>query len=259
MKRSITRIAAGVLVLVMSSYSFGQQTLTINPQSLDIVDMPNAATVEQGVYGIGLRVYPNGGVLSNFTMGILNRFSGRIYYGGENLIGAGDINWNPHVGIAFKVRIIDETLIIPGIAAGINTQGYGGYHEADDRYLIKSRGLFVVASRNYTTGIGDVSVHGGVNVSLERHDDDKDLNFFAGITKDIKSFSELMIEYDAAVNDNESTSLGKGNGYLNAGIRFFISEKFILAFHFKDLLENTNNTAGFAREIRLEFRDIVRY
>jgi len=246
------------LSLLWSIQSTAQEVIPADIISIDMVDLPNASTFQKGFYGIGLRTYPNGGVLSGFTVGILDRMYARVYYGGENLIGNGSVNWNPQVGLELRIRVIEETLVTPAIAIGINTQGYGAYNEIWDRYLIKSRGLYAVASRNYSTRLGDLSIHGGVNFSFEQDDEDKDMNFFVAVNKSVRSFSEIVLEYDSAVNDNEEISFGDGSGYLNAGLRFFISNNFSLAFYFKDLLENTKNTDGFGREICLEYRRAFR-
>ncbi|MFC1477654.1 hypothetical protein ACFL6L_04210 [candidate division KSB1 bacterium] len=244
-----------IALFLFTAVVTSQEQPAAQRMSLDLVDMPNAVTLPQGVYAIGLRMYPNGGVLTDFSIGILDRLYGRIFYGGENLIGTGTVNWDPRVGIDFRVRAIDETLFVPAVAVGVNTQGFGGFQDNINRYLIKSRGIYAVASRNYATTLGDVSIHGGVNYSLERDDDDKDLNFFTGINALIRNKTEIILEYDAAVNDNEETSFGTGNGYFNAGVRFFVSDRFFITAHFRDLFENTDNTKGFGREIRLEYRD----
>ncbi|MFC1556982.1 hypothetical protein ACFL6I_09915 [candidate division KSB1 bacterium] len=258
MKKYLFLYAFAVSFAIISSSAAAQISSTGSPLALDLIDLPTAATNARGEYGIGLRMYPQGGVLSDFSIGVIDRLVGRLYYGGENLIGTGKVNWNPQVGVDLKVRVIEETLGIPAIAIGVNIQGYGGFREAEDRYLIKSRGIYVVGSRNYATTIGDFSVHGGTNFSFEREDKDKDMNFFFGANISIRNVSELLLEFDSAVNDNETTSFGVGHGYLNAGIRFFISEKFNLTFHFKDMLENTDIINGFGREIRLEYRDTFR-
>jgi len=248
-----------ILVIGITQIAFAQEEQSTYSMALEIIDIPNAATLQQGQFGIGLRVYPNGGVLSDFTIGIFNRFFGRIYYGGEEVIGAGNVNWNPQIGVDFRLRILDETLLIPAIAIGVNSQGFGGYIENDNetegRYQIKSRGIYAVVSRNYSTVFADIGIHGGVNYSFERDDEDKDLNFFVGANIPIKNVTEILVEYDSAINDNETDSFGTGDGYLNLGFRFFISKKFRLSFHFKDFLDNTKNTTGVSREIRLEYRD----
>lgn len=243
-------------VVLMSNNASGRQenATVIETISLELIDLPVAGILNHGDYGIGIRNYPNGGVLGEFSIGVFNRLLGVLYYGGENLIGEGDVNWNPHVGMDIRLRIIEENFILPGIAVGINTQGFGGYVDITDRYTIKSKGIYVVSSRNYTTLIGDIGIHAGSNVSFERDDNDKDLNFFGGTNVSIKNRAEILLEYDLAINDNEELSQGSNNGYFNAGIRFFISNNFNMTFHFKNLFENTKSNSDFGREIRLEYR-----
>lgn len=221
----------------------------------EIIDIPVAGTLQQAQFGLGLRVYPNGGVLTDLSIGIIDRIFAVLYYGGENLIGEGDVNWNPRLGIDIRFRIVDENLVLPGIAVGINTQGFGGYLDKTDRYAIKSRGIYVVGSRNYTTIIGDLGIHIGANLTFERNDKDKDLNFFGGTNVGIKSFGELLLEYDLGINDNDELSIGSNKGYFNAGFRFFISDYFHLTFHLKNLFKNTQKGQDFGREIRIEYRN----
>ena len=245
-----------ILFAIFSSNAFARQDQDVQISAIprELIDLPVAGTLGHGEYGLGLRIYPNGGVLSDLSVGVFNRLHAVLYYGGENLIGQGDVNWNPRLGVDLRLRIIDESFLFPGIAVGVNTQGYGGYIKAADRYAVKSRGLYVVGSRNYTAIIGDVGIHIGANASMEREDEDKDLNFFAGMNIGIKKFGEVLIEYDAAINDNEDLSEGSDKGYFNAGFRFFVSNNFQLTFHFKDLFENAKGKS-YGREIRIEYRD----
>ena len=224
----------------------------------EIIDLPVAGTFQQGEYGIGLRIYPDVGALTDFSIGILERLFVVLYYGGGNLIGEGNVNWNPQLGVDFRFRIINEDALLPGIAVGINTQGYGGFIDEKDkpeRYAVKSRGMYVVGSRNYAAPLGDFAVHVGANLSLEREDKDKDLNLFAGTNMAIKSIGEVLVEYDSAINDNGEMSVGHNKGYLNIGIRFFVSNNFLVAFYFKNLFENTKDSKSFGREIRIEYRN----
>jgi hypothetical protein len=258
MLSTMSRYLGLLLVVILTSNSvYGQQenAAVVETASLELIDLPVAGILNHGDYGIGLRNYPNGGVLGEFSIGVFNRMLGILYYGGENLIGEGEVNWNPQVGFDIRLRIIDENLIFPGIAVGINTQGYGGFVDQTDRYTIKSKGFYVVSSRNYSAPMMDIGIHAGANISLERDDNDKDLNFFGGTNVSIKNRGELLLEYDFAINDNEELSQGSNNGYLNAGIRFFISRNFHLTFQFKNLLKNTVSNADFGRAIRIEYRN----
>ncbi|MCP4723829.1 MAG: YjbH domain-containing protein [bacterium] len=224
----------------------------------DLIDLPVSSVLLHGEYAMGLRIYPNGGVLSSFAVGMLDRIQATVYYGGENLIGEGDVNWNPRIGVDARVRVLEESALTPAISVGLSTQGYGGYVDSTNRYMRKSKGFYIVGSRNYFTLVGDLSVHGGINFSLEREDEDKDLSFFFGTSLALWTYGEAILEYDFAINDNEDFSIGKDSGYLNLGVRFYVSDHFKLSFHLTNLFENTKDDRGFGREIKIEFRDIFR-
>ncbi len=255
--KKVTFYAVIILCLFLVAPA-NSQTDTVAPGryiSGYLVDMPTSGIVPHANYEIGLRVYPNGGVLSNFAVGLFDKVTANLFYGGENLIGVGDVNWNPRFGLDVRVRVIDETLVTPAITLGVNSQGLGGYNDNINRYQRKSRGFYAVGSRNYTTLVGDMGVHGGVNFSLEDADDDKDLNFFIGTNISFRGIGEAMIEYDFAANDNEGMVFGKDKGFMNIGFRFFLSNNLNLSFHLTDTFENTNGSDGFGREIRIEFRE----
>ena len=64
----------------------------------------------------------------------------------------------------------------------------------------------------------------------------------------------LVGEYDFAFNDNQSEIFGKGNGYLNLGIRWTLGEGFTFGFDLRDLLNNKKfNPSTADRSIRIEF------
>ncbi len=249
------KIALITLILMNAAYAQEGESEERAVLPREVIDLPVAGTMSHGDFGLGLRVYPNGGVLSDFSVGLFERFLAVIYYGGENLIGEGSVNWNPQIGVDVRLRIIDENLLLPGIAVGVSTQGYGGYFDQTDRYSIKSRGLYIVGSRNYIGPLGNFGVHVGANISFERDDDDKDLNLFAAANIATKTVGEVLLEYDLGLNDNEDLSIGSNKGYFNIGYRFFVSPNFNLSFYFKNLFENTKNNKNFGREIRIEYRN----
>jgi hypothetical protein len=104
--------------------------------------------------------------------------------------------------------------------------------------------------------LGTIGVHGGVNYSFETGDGDKDLNLFFGFDKSINPELLLVGEYDFALNDNDSRSLGAGNGYLNVGIKWIFAGKMNIDFLLKNLLENKNNHPHMSREIRISYVEI---
>ncbi|MCG8603502.1 hypothetical protein MJD09_00680 [bacterium] len=216
-----------------------------------LVDMPTAGTIERGSFEVELRMFGNGGLLSNVSVGITPRFMIGLAYGGENIIGAGGVNWNPTPGIIGAIRMIDETFGVPAIAIGFTSQGYGPYFDGVDRYEYKSRGLYAVASKNYSL-FHNLGLHGGINRSFETNDNDEGINLFFGIDLSFNREFRFMIEYDLARNDNENDArFGSGEGYLNAGVQWSISDRLFLQFHMRDI--NRNGTSDVNREFKIGY------
>jgi hypothetical protein len=148
------------------------------------------------------------------------------------------------------------------VAIGIDTQGTGFYDEALERYQFKSRGVFVVVSKNYAW-LGDLAAHGGVSRSLEDRDDGNP-TFYGGLDKSLGRWASLLVEYDAALNDDADDGVyGEGKGYLNAALRFALVPQVEVRLVARDLLRNTegNDTQsdlvadeGVGREVDFSYR-----
>ncbi len=220
---------------------------------LILVDVPRAGTLPSGEISFDLQALPGGGVLTGISYGVLNNLYLNVSYGGSNVIGTGDIDWNPHVGFEIKFRMINESLALPGIAIGFISQGYGKFSDLVDRYNFKSKGFYLTASRNFSFW-GDLGIHAGANYSIENTDGDKDPTLFIGIDKSFFNRHEIFAEYDFALNDNEGFAFGEKKGYLNAGIRFNIYENFALDVLVKDILENNDKISSGWRSIRLLYK-----
>ncbi len=238
-----------VVILLLPFQAFAQDR-TLQP--LELIDLPTAGMLARGSYVTGIRLYPNGGVLGELKIGLSDRFYLGVSFGGENIIGEGKINWNPEPGLQFAYRIIDENIVLPAVAVGYNSQGFGPYLKDLKRYTIKSRGFYAVASKNYAF-LGDLSFHGGINYSLEREDGDSDANLFAGIMKSLNPDLTLLAEYDFAINDNNINSLGSGKGYLNIGVRWLFASRLSIQFQLKNVLRNKQNIPYSNREIKIMY------
>lgn len=221
---------------------------------LSLIDMPTAGTLYRGSYVSNLRAYPNGGLLGGLLVGVSSRLYLGISYGGENIIGEGEVNWNPEPGLQVTYRIIDENIAFPAIVIGYQSQGYGPYLESGDvsRYSNKSLGFYAAASKNYAV-LSDLSFHGGMNLTLEDEDTDQDLNFFLGAMVSLNREVSVLVEYDLAINDNGSRAIGDGKGYLNAGVRWVFAQRLAIQFHFKNLLENRENVPYSNRGIKISY------
>lgn len=227
------------VIMMVSTLVFAQgsagQAAKFEYRSL--VDLPTAGILEKGFVGISMDLMPLGTVVSKIEVGVFDNFSFGISYGGANILGSGSIKWYNLPGVNARVRVMDETNQYPALTLGFDSQGKGEYLNSTNRYTIKSPGFFLAAAKNFEFW-GFLSVHGVINYSLERDDNDKDINLGIGVEKTIGDRVSVIMEYDFAVNDNNTISFGDGSGYLNFGARWTIGQGFTLGFNLRDLLDN---------------------
>ena len=199
-----------------------------------------------------LRLYPEGGMLVGLTVGLTERFSLGVSYGGVNIIGAGSVEMNPQPAVGVTYLILEERYLSPALMIGFNSQGYGRFIKDLNRYAIKSWGFYAVVSKN-TSFLGGMGIHAGANWSLENEDGDNSPNFFVGCHKRINPELVILGEYDTALNDNNDDAIGSGLGYLNLGIRWSFAQRLFVEFSWKNILENGEEIVASGREVKLVY------
>jgi hypothetical protein len=222
----------------------------LEPRAL--VDFPTAGMIPRGNIAMDVDFYRDGGVDLACAVGIFDRLSAGLSYGGSGLIGAGSPVMNAAPGFNIKLRLLEESVYVPALALGFDSQGHDGYNRGLSRYAIKSPGLYAVFSKNYAV-LGFFSLHGGTNYSLERSDGNRNINLFAGIEKTIGPFVSFMIEYNLGANDTGANALGKGKGYLNMALRCSLGGGLTLGIHLKDLADNGGNVTVANRTVHIEY------
>lgn len=221
----------------------------VEPRSL--VDVPTAGMLRAGMKSFRADFYHSDGVDAGFAYGIADRVMVGVSYGGARMIGTRAPDWNEVPGFLLRIRVVEESEGFPAMAIGFESQGADGYVDALDRFVVKSPGAYFVISKNYDAS-GYLGFHGGVNYSFEKDDGDKDVNLFAGLDKSFGSFLVLTGEYNVGWNDNSGNALGRGRGYLNAGLSIFPGAGIAISVHFKDLLENQPHEGFASRTLRVE-------
>jgi hypothetical protein len=254
MKNTTRSLAALLIALLLAGHALAQgssgEKATFEPRFL--IDMPTAGMLPHNTLALDLDFYHTGGLLVGFSIGLFDRLDAGLSYGGVGIIGTESPAWNNSPGFHLKVRLIEESILLPAIALGFDSQGKEEYVDPPGRYVIKSRGIYAVASKNYSA-MGSLSLHGGVNYSLERGDDDTDPDFFVGIEKTIGAAVSAVGEYDLGLNDTNADALGRGRGYLNVGVRASLGKGLTLCLNLKDLLRNQQTISIGNRTISIEF------
>ena len=252
------------IILILFCFLFAQSNHPYPPLSL--VTMPTSGTLPTGNYALETLLIDNGGIVPRLSIGITDNLTLGVSWGIQNLIGDTRPSFNKqYPDYHFKYRIWDENLTAPGIVLGFDSQGRGKFRNIEDpiigdysfgRYDQKSFGYYLIMSKNYNL-MGNFGLHLGINKTLETEDGDDDLNILFGIDKEINRDFVIMFEYDAMLNDNkneyehEDPSFGKGTGYLNAGLRWSISENLILELNFNDITRNQKVSETAHREFKL--------
>ena len=234
----------------MSAQGSAGSESTIEPRYL--IDLPTAGIIPHGNLALDMDFYQQDGVLSTLSIGAFNRLVLGVSFGGSHIIGTDKPAWNSTPGFAARLRVIEETIILPAIALGFDSQGKGAYIDQLSRYTIKSLGFYAVASKNYSV-MGFLSLHGGINYSLERADGDYSPNFFVGVEKTLGPIISCYGEYNLGSNDSNGDALGRGRGYMNIGFRMSVGKGFSLGMNLKDIIQNQQEISIGNRTLMLEY------
>lgn len=240
-----------ILVFVLAPVLSAQP---VQPRRL--VDCPTAGLLPRGSFDVDLRLFPGGGALGRISVGLTDRLLLGVSYGGEKIISEEKIHWFPQPGVSIKYRLLEENYALPALAMGFDSQGYGAYVENDSisRYEVKSKGFYWVTSKNYKVLGTPMGFHLGANYSLEDDDGDDDPNLFFGVDKGLNEEVSMVAEYDFAFNDDRKlANFGKGNGYLDLGVRLSFGDRLSLEFDFMNLAKNRQDVDYLARQVRIVY------
>ena len=249
-----------LLILVLFGKNFSQSDSY--PPPTNLITIPTAGSLVRGSFSVDMRLQRGGGLTVGLAAGITDRFQFGVSYGASRLIGDDSLIWYPRPEANLKYRLIDETMGKPGVALGLNTQGFGQYHPEDplgidsiksDRYDIKAYGAFFSVSKNWLTFLGNLGIHGGMNYNFtETKDGEKDPNLFFGMDMEFNPELSFLLEYNAAFNDNNKENVvAVDTGYLNAAIRWTFVEHLHIEFDFNNLLLNDKTVDYFNRELKI--------
>src|SRR5579862_3139012 len=253
-QRILKAAGALALLLALAQTAFAQSTAgsdaTAEPRYL--IDVPTAGMLANRTMIVDLNYFQDGGVLAGMSVGLFNRLLIGASFGGTNLVGVQAPQWNKNPGWNVKLRLMEESIMMPAIALGFDSQGKDGYIDSAGRYTIKSTGFYAVGSKNFLC-LWFLAISGGLNYSLEDAEQNKNINGFVGVEKTIGPFISAIGEYNAAWNDQSHQSLGRGRGYINLGVRSSFGNGFTIGLNLKDVLRNQQDISIGNRTLQLEY------
>lgn len=267
-----------LLIIIISSGAFAQVNQemegppqvvrSIPPQHYNIrwlIDKPTAYMLPKGSFDLDFKSFPGGGVQTAINIGLSNRFMIGLAYGGANILSETSPEWNPKMEFNVRYMLLEQYATFPQMAIGFCSAGYGLFKEEDtsigyeeDRYLVKSPGFYLSVSKEYPIYTSYISLHGGINYSLENQAD-SDPNIYFGTLVHLGYNMTFKTEYDAAINDNNTSGIfGRGRGYLNCGVAWYITPQLQIELDFRNVLlnrrpVNDDEELVLDREVRLVY------
>ncbi len=231
-----------------------------------VITNPTAWSRLRGEYAASVGVEP-------FTvrgeLGVLDYLTVGISYGGVDVFGGVQPAMNPRPGFQAKFRVTNGGAWLPAFAVGYDDQGYGRYYDYDpyiwrtaavkvdyDRYQFKAKGFYAVVSQEIEL-LGVLGLHLGVSYNVIEDKDDRNADVFGAVEKGIGAHLMALGAANMGINDNSPAALGMNRGYLDAGIRWRVTDAFNLEFWLTNLLENQTGKlgaeGGYARKLYLTY------
>ncbi len=237
--------------VISSVLFFSVITISFAIQPQRIVHCPTAGIVGHGRMMVFMSAFPGDGLRAGVTVGLWDRLQAGISYGAMRLIGRGSVSVDPYPGFELRMRVLHEGISTPAVALGVETIGFGPYDSERKRFEHKSRGIFVVASKNWDFLAGNFGFHAGMNYSFEEHFN-RGFSMYVGMDKDFRDAVGFKLEYDLAPGD-WSEPYGNGYGYLSAALCVYFGSSGYATFNFFDILGNIRGKPAPAREFFVYF------
>jgi hypothetical protein len=215
-----------------------------------LVDLQTAHTLPRAGYALNARVGPGGSLTTGVVVGITSYINVGMSYGAGNVIGSGEAKWDDEMEFEVKLRLSEEFDIMPGLAVGYDSRGYGA-QVGEGGYAKASEGIYVAAVK--TAPFSEYwQIHGGVSRTLELERAEPDL--FLGLTARFSQEFSVAVEYSLGEERNRDGSSDK-TGFLNAGLRWVFAEQLELDLLFRNLFGSSGSPEPASRALALAFYD----
>ncbi|MEO0283958.1 MAG: hypothetical protein ABIN17_02670 [candidate division WOR-3 bacterium] len=202
--------------------------------SLSPGDFPFAKILSRGEFKFDIRFQKKGGLLFSLDASILDKFSFGLRYGGLGIVGDQKVEFYPFPGINVSYLLIEESIYLPSVLLGIETQGFDEYFELTERYFVKSKGIFLAISKDLNILRGFI-LNGGINRTFETKDEKNGMDVFSSLILNFSPEFSIFSEYSFGFNDPIHKK-----GIFNAGVLFNLQDQFFFSFSFRDLLSDNH-------------------
>jgi len=206
------------------------------------VDQPVPVSLAHAEYYVGVRLWGGGGALARFGIGLFDRMTLGVSFGGDSLIGADKPVMYPRPEFFARGAILTEQGFFPDLAVGFESQGYD--HYSSDQYGVYPKGGYVCLGK--TVEPTRTYVQLGVNYW-------RGTSGFVVVNQLLPGSFEFVVEYDLALNDDRAEY--ESYGYLNLGLGWTFNEQLRFCVGLRDILGKCPAMKQ-NRVIDLSFRDL---
>jgi hypothetical protein len=198
------------------------------------IDQPVPISLAHAEYFVSGRLWGSGGMMMRFGLGLWDRLTLGMSYGGNSVLGAEKPEFFDRYRPDFQARIaiLQEQGYAPNLVLGFESQGYDDCIQ--QKYQVREKGGYLCAGKT----IDVVRTHCQLGVNYWGGFDG-----FLALNALLPGSIELMLEYDPALNDpNEARR--PHTGFLNFGVGWTIADKVRMVLGLRDIL-------GYKSETRL--------
>ena len=196
------------------------------------IDQPVPISLAHAEYYIGGRLWGDGGVLMRFGIGLWDRLTLGMSYGGNHVLGPGGPRFFDRYRPDFQARIaiLQEQGYTPNLVLGFESQGY------DDCslrvYQVREKGGYLCAGKT----VDVIRTHCQLGINYW-----EGFDAFLAFNTLLPNSIELMLEYDPALNDIKAER-GLHPGYFNFGVGWTVAQKIRLVLGLRDIFGYKDQT-----------------
>ncbi len=195
------------------------------------IDQPVPISLAHAEYYASARLWGGGGVLMRFGLGLFDRVTLGMSYGGNYIIGSSSPQFYGRHRPDFQARlaILQEQGYMPNLVLGFENQGYDAYVPGGDAYEVKEKGGYLCIGKT----LDAIRTHCQVGVNYW-----DGLDGFVALNALLPGNVELIAEYDPALND----TMDANRGFLNFGIGWTFAYRVRMVVSLRDVLGNKPDT-----------------
>jgi hypothetical protein len=215
-----------------------------------LVDFPTAYGLPRGMYSMGIRAVPAGGVIAGLAVGVTDYLLVGVSYGAGNVVGSGEPDWDDRIEFDVKLAFAEEATAIPSMAVGFDSRGYGRQLE-NGEYEKSSPGFYISAAK--TMPFSEYyRLHVGLSRTLDRDRAKPDL-VLGGTVRFSQEFTAIL-EYEWGLERDTDEPSGS-SGYLNLGLRWVFADQIEIDLYFRNLVGPSGSPELNSRAIGFVFYD----